>query len=345
MRRFISTLFTYSGMALVFCYVVSCLIYGIGDNSYYEHYERDEIVLKSRHLRNHIENYNTLFIGSSRIYRHVNPVLFDSLTITETHSFNLAYSGLFPYRAFDVLDEALADNPSVEHVFIELHPLGFSGQNYDKPPSTHSINHTRYVSILKLALFSDISLKDRLLYTLDYTLQYFYKYLGFGISEYVKLSVKFPLEPPGNGSFYKSLAINKGFTPLDESRETAQLRRQSFLKDISVLDQYKQYYHNQDVTSYPANEYTRYHLAYADKLRERGLSVFFVIAPRHDQTDYLFLNNLKKYLGAYPILDLSSPEKYGNLYREEYSFDRVHLNEKGSRFFTQYLASYFNENR
>ena len=79
---------------------------------------------KVAHLAKHIDDYDTLFIGSSRIYRHVVPALFDQLMTEKgrpTHSFNAGVDGMRPPEDAYLLDHILSFKPkNLRFVFVEL---------------------------------------------------------------------------------------------------------------------------------------------------------------------------------------------------------------------------------
>jgi hypothetical protein len=79
---------------------------------------------KWEHWRRHKDEFDTVFIGTSRTYRGIMPRLFDELTAAAgvpTHSFNFGIDGMHaPEDAF-VAEQLLADPPkNLRHVFLEI---------------------------------------------------------------------------------------------------------------------------------------------------------------------------------------------------------------------------------
>src|SRR6185369_9557893 len=74
-------------------------------------------------LAGHADDYDTLFLGSSRVYRGIIPAVFDKLTAAAgvpTHSFNLGIDGMKPPEDAYVLERVLALRPKrLRWVFIE----------------------------------------------------------------------------------------------------------------------------------------------------------------------------------------------------------------------------------
>ena len=86
--------------------------------------EIPEVQAKLTYLRDHIDDFDTLFLGTSRIYRHVIPKLFDGLTTERdvpTKSFNAAADGMRPPEDSYVFDQILKYHPKhLRWVFLEL---------------------------------------------------------------------------------------------------------------------------------------------------------------------------------------------------------------------------------
>lgn len=82
---------------------------------------------KLMHLAEHADRYDTLFLGSSRIYYQIIPALFDQLAAERglpTRSFNAAIAGMRPPEDAFYFDYILRDAPkNLRWVFIELAAL------------------------------------------------------------------------------------------------------------------------------------------------------------------------------------------------------------------------------
>lgn len=72
----------------------------------------------------HKDEFDTLFIGTSRIHYQVSPQLFDAATAQAgrpTHSFNFGVDGMHPPESFFVTEKILALQPrNLRYVFFEL---------------------------------------------------------------------------------------------------------------------------------------------------------------------------------------------------------------------------------
>lgn len=72
----------------------------------------------------HRNDFDTLFIGTSRLQHHISPALFDATTSAggrATHSFNFGVDGMHPAESFFVIEQILALAPrNLRQVFIEF---------------------------------------------------------------------------------------------------------------------------------------------------------------------------------------------------------------------------------
>jgi hypothetical protein len=76
------------------------------------------------HWREHKDDYDTVFIGTSRTYRGVSPAIFDEMTAAAgvpTHSFNYGIDAMLPPEDAYVADYVLRNPPkNLKWVFLEL---------------------------------------------------------------------------------------------------------------------------------------------------------------------------------------------------------------------------------
>ena len=81
---------------------------------------------KRAYLLAHAGEFDTIFLGSSRVYRHFIPEQFDDAMRERgmpTHSFNFGIDGMVPPEIFFAADELLRLRPRVRCVLIELLPV------------------------------------------------------------------------------------------------------------------------------------------------------------------------------------------------------------------------------
>jgi hypothetical protein len=83
-----------------------------------------EVTPKLDYLKAHLGDFDTLFIGSSRIYHGVSPRVFDTVTAAggkPTRSFNVAINGMLPPESLHMLGTILAMRPPrLRTIFLEV---------------------------------------------------------------------------------------------------------------------------------------------------------------------------------------------------------------------------------
>jgi hypothetical protein len=81
-------------------------------------------------LAAHRDEYDTIFLGSSRVYHGINPAMFDAAMAAggnPAHSYNLGIDGMLPPETFYVIDQLLVAKPrGLRRIFIELEDLQIS---------------------------------------------------------------------------------------------------------------------------------------------------------------------------------------------------------------------------
>jgi hypothetical protein len=95
---------------------------GIGGSKYESEYRKTEFAK---------QEYNTVFIGSSRTAFGISPVYFDYLNNQKTHSYNYGVISAMPPQTFDWCAEMIQTKPSLKYVFFELSAgyIGLDKQN------------------------------------------------------------------------------------------------------------------------------------------------------------------------------------------------------------------------
>src|SRR4051812_12025023 len=83
-----------------------------------------KLAAKLRYFRTHKDEFDTIFIGSSHVYRGIVPKTFDRVTeeaAVPTHSFNFGLDGMQPPESLYFLDQVLLTKPArLKWVFVEL---------------------------------------------------------------------------------------------------------------------------------------------------------------------------------------------------------------------------------
>lgn len=278
-------------------------------------------------------NYNLVFIGTSKVYRQINPVLFDSLTNYRFNSYNLAYANLFPFRMFDYSELILTQNDKIDVLVLEMASLATLSENSSSYPIISSMDKNR------LSIASDFMKRysfgaSKYVDTYEYYSAFFWKHLKPGIG-----SCFIFRNPLGS---YSETEI-RGHKTLDDE-----------LKDPRMIERYAQFRKKPDIIkdSYDTltltltnDLYLRYVFQEVLKYESRfGVKVILFIPPRNGKSNswkQLYSNFFRE--KGIQVIDLSGETKYPDLYLPQNSFDRTHLNEKGAKILTEKLAQEFNK--
>lgn len=117
-------------------------------------------------------NFNTLFLGSSRVEMHYNTRLFDSLT--NQNSFNLSLAGATPQVAFAALKSYLQNSKAPNYLFYEI------DYHFLKYKSTEVKEFNNYFPFLKnKTLLNEFAKIDKRMPNFYYNAYYSWPYTGF----------------------------------------------------------------------------------------------------------------------------------------------------------------------
>lgn len=306
---------------------------------------------KLRHFARHKDNYNTLFLGSSRTYRHVMPDLFDRSMAKEGYeinSFNLGIPALQLPEAHFYLNKILAMEPTkLEWVFVEYLD-GFTVRTENLSTTREIYWHrTKFTFFVTQAIFvSDYNLLLKLQVIYSHFIPTLYHMTNVGeasriIQEFLlgdhREKLIDPISPLG--------PLEDGFLSLEEEHKTQdyyQNRHQNFLDNIQS---YKDKVNSLETQTVPL-ETTKPHKALVleemvESIEAIGATPLFLLAPSLDKQPDLIRAHSEGYV---PTLFLfNDPTKFPNLYDESRRFDRDHLNDEGSREYTKLLAQRFVE--
>ncbi len=317
----------------------------------YERFEAVELLDKYRHFDRHRDSFNSVFIGSSKIYRQLDPLVFDAHTDGLTHSFNAAYANLFPYRTLDFVRYGFARPNGIEWVFIELSPLARIDGNFDAPPNLCGMQAARFRAVLDFCRKSSYPPLYRARYLAGYSLLMLYKYSGFGMASYLVAELGLATAPASTPpAATGDLLANRGFYSLDaELRETGReslaRRRQQFQRRATVLIERSR----QESGARPSapsaapDAYAREYRQVAEELRALGKTVVFVLPPHQRQMDAVYARQMQEWLADFICLDLADPQAQPEFYQEEYLFDQAHLNQAGALLLSRRAAALFRQ--
>jgi hypothetical protein len=275
-------------------------------------------------------------MGSSRVYRHIEPSVVDS--ITGMACLNMGVPSTFNPEAYYITERLLQELPAsspIKHIVLEMQPvtpIGFV--NVLTVRNSYWMNW-EYIAFAFRHYTSKSYLKS-VPYVSLYATSYAHKY--FSLEKYVVAkNFKEEITP-------RWLGMNQdGFYSLDDDSlydKSLLVRRKELLADTMPLQDRVQ------KTLKPISESDQrkfFSQPQVDKIMElarlahsKGVQLTLLIMPK--LKEYREIQSIKPHLSALPIIDMSDPNKYPEFYQLQYSFDIGHLNEAGARLFSLALA-------
>jgi hypothetical protein len=296
--------------------------------------------------------FNTLFIGSSRVYRQISPLHVDS--VAGTRSFNLGVNWLFVPETFYVLENLIHASPAgsfesetpSQMMVLELSKV--RSVDYRNLHTTRTIYwytwplyrfavyavwHSGYPVIGKLGLIT------------IHTISYIDYLLNLG---YLTSVISFHSLPENDIS-----QTNHGYEPLDDTQgsfgmatelENAGGRRQKFLNDTTVvtkrkMESIKAFSEIREKKSIHLNEY---YLAYLsdliDSAKKQNIHLIFLLSPRMDKAQYRELIPVFEKLPEASRIELADGNRFPELYTAGWSYDETHLNAEGAAHYSKLLG-------
>ena len=330
-------------LLVIIIFVLNRITYEIIDAPFYWQSEvgaeKELIFDKNKDL------YNTIFIGSSRTYRQIDPVLFDSLTAAVgSKSFNYGVQNLFaPYThilAYQLLEQ---EPVNFDILFVEL---------------TKSL-HFKNLDIPEFLVWEDINLEFAVANTLikDQDHPVYFKLQKSAVhtfnvinkaSNANLLDYYFDRE-----RFIKvDIVPENGFLPLDEEnkiRPTVKIRNDIFMTDTTTIIPFNKksdaVFGNMDQFT---SDYERYHqeiLELIEKAKEKQVQVYFYLPNRFIDREAKEIVGIFNQLPEENKLSVSYNDEFKKLYLVENNWDRGHLNKKGATIFTKLLAEAYLEKK
>lgn len=295
-------------------------------------------------LREHGAGIDTLFIGSSRIYRGISPQVFDEEMARlgrPTRSFNFGLDAMMLPESAYVLERVLALKlPHLRWVFLELDDLHLKPWEAHRQTQRLRYWHDweRTSSLLRKSADTAVSEKWKkhlgraweLRAFIQLHLQEFMRQtsnVGAGLT-LIEQKLSSAATPPQE----KELVLGPsgdGFAPV-RGTMTAKLRS-SYLEAIGQ--------HGRATTGHPVDPYAETVLQNcAARIRRYGASPIFLVPPAFPfQADrFTFAQPVPG-----PVLAFANTAAFPELYRVEARADADHLNSQGARVFTRLLAEEF----
>ncbi|MGD1808060.1 hypothetical protein ACP6PL_21865 [Dapis sp. BLCC M126] len=330
---------------------------GIGSIIFGKIIPSPEIPVVTSKLENFTKNkdkYNVVFIGSSKIYRHIVPSEFDKAMERrgkEISSYNFGVSSMQSLESYFFLKKILAMKPkNLEYIFIELQniELSINRENWrtNRVIYWHDWEHTFWV--FDLILDYQHSLRVKFGALKSHTIPLMYNLGGVGKVDGLIQWINNQGNQDNitfdrlNNRFMQNDYIN-GYLPLDQEIGVSyQQRRQNFLGNLNT-------YHEKvnllnlpsDKVVNPNSTLLRVTKDLIQIVKDSDVTPIFMITPVLQKKENLIALKTKEYVST--LFLFNNPIEYPRLYAPELRFDKKHLNDKGAREFTELLAEKFSE--
>ncbi len=287
------------------------------------------VATKYRYLAENRQRFDTLFIGSSRVFHQIDPKQFDAEVAAlggHTQSVNLAYDRIWPPETFYFLRRLLALRPpKLRYVFIELMPMDVNlDSRNDQTLRTaywHDFPHTL------LAWREILTAPRRPQWKWQTASQHAAIFLRWNmcLGRGAEL-LGARLSPKRSGRSPHWLK-RTGFLPLNDKQIPA-AELPGYLARVANL--------RRELPSNPVSPHFYEALnSVAAEVRGAGAEPIFLMTPSLGGENFTGLP------AGVPVLAYNDPAKHPSLYEPDRRYDTWHLNEKGAAELTSLLARDF----
>ena len=330
MRKFILKILLFAALLLV--------VLSLADRHLPYYWGNEGLVSKMNKVIADDYAYNTYFVGSSRMYRHIQPSLFDSLNNGKTRSFNLSYSGTKPPETYHFLKHFIEEcSDDTKYIFLELSMISnLTEVNRNSLRAMYCVDFPTY----RIAFVACLQNK-RYEAAWNYTISYLSRVCKMGMLTSI-------WQFDGKTHYPQALGWrDDGFYSLEDEKadfgttdSTFIKRLDNFFADTTTLTKryettVKEYKKNKSfLPAAPAN------VAHIQRLiqqaKRKNIHLILVLQPRNPGLLSLYntIPNTHK-------IDLCNPVKYPEFYWAKYSFDVGHFNGEGAELFTRALVDEF----
>ncbi len=319
----------------------------------------DRIYHKAIFLKRHAQQFDAVFIGSSMVFRQVNPAVFDSaymaLTGDEIHSFNFGVNWLGASELLYLMEELTKEStfrPRV--VFAELQKIKMPDYgNFFTTRVIYWYTWEGFLFTVRGAWHSGFPLYTRLGTIVAHVINYAGSLLNLG---YLTEAFRFrnTVEETMDGTGFLG-PDNNGFISLDyqqelnrkDDPERVSRRNRMFLEDTSLVTRRNWVYAKvREAFDADPSLNDKVNTAYSKRLNslvlsfaELGTRLVFFVPPRLDRKQYFEVLPVLNSLPAKNRMNLADPARYPEFYLARYSFDVTHMNAEGARVYSCALAA------
>ncbi len=279
-------------------------------------------------------DYDTLFLGSSRFFHQVIPKQFDETVAAATgqklRSFNISCDALWPPESFYFLRQVLALHPArLRWVVIELMQIDPRIRDPEKPTRReaywHDWEHTR-MAWNGMEYWPKLTKEERRTFAIGHAFLLLEQWVNMGRGAEILEPIL--LNPKERTERTEAWMANEGFRagpdhglPANELKDYNELLE----KLKGKFDPIKVHPPLSDAIGKVTKE-----------IRAAGAEPVFVIGPSLN-----FRENFVGLPGNVLLLPFNDPNKFPSLYNPDIHYDSWHLNGKGAIEFTDFLARDF----
>jgi hypothetical protein len=258
------------------------------------------------------QNFDTVFVGSSRTYLGIIPAYFDDLTHGRSKTYNLGVHAAVPPQTFDWCEEIIENKTSLKNIFVELSGGIDQVPFYEDPLKRFSLaEYGRIWHLLDLAKLSD-----------------YHDHRALGLFKPQFSSGHFDYNLPYAADFSgRELSAKKVSNP----------------KVLEFTRRLNWQIENENFSDFPVNEYYWKRVCRLIKLAEaKQIRIQFFVPPRlFTESELAMIAPIYQKLNEKYKFRASHHDE--SLYRDDTSSDDFHLNYNGAKRFTEILAEEFNK--
>jgi len=288
---------------------------------------------KWEHLTRHKDDYDVLFIGSSRVLQHIVPRQFDAALGGRVRSFNFGVRAMWPPESFWLARRILALRPArLRWVFIDLmnipphiddNVMGRRGAYW------HDWRHT----LISLRAVAETPAPLRRKWAL------WNEHLGYLTREWTnqgrgaewiaaRLGIGKKAKPAKRAPEW---IASEGYLPETQSTMLTSARLEAFQRDVAEQ--------RRNFSRAPVSPALRRAVAtLAAEARAAGVQPIFLVTPTIDQREHF-----GDFDAGVAVWRFDDPNEFPKLYDPALRFDTAHFNEAGARAFTELLAERFGD--
>lgn len=269
-----------------------------------------------------------VFVGSSRVFRHVDPEVYQNCSGKSIFNFGIAATSN-PESYY--ITEHLCDHgyfDGMKTCFIELTPYALTNfSNLSKSKSYYWINRSYFSYAFNYVHTAQWKFSKKM---------YYYSTLATGFI--LKSLDPFERNNSNEDSYSKEIfKKNNGYVSLEEDLKFGRIpnldkRRRKLLKSPNGLTGKARLSENRKLITQNQSLQREILTRIKNKLNAKNIKVVGVILPR--SLNYEEVDQVKEF-DLFPVIDLSNSQQYKEFYNIEYSFDKGHLSDRGAQLFSE----------